>query len=69
MGQEVITCGICGLFGLFVLLYLLGFFHIVQEGYIGMYTRGGALLSGYTEPGMHFMIPIITKYNPVQLTL
>lgn len=32
-------------------------------GHIGIYTRGGALLNGYTDPGVHMMVPIITKFN------
>lgn len=65
-------------------IYLLGFVfllvitdtvHIVEEGYLGMYTRGGALIEGCnlnnlsdildTHPGYHFMMPFITNFHPV----
>jgi regulator of protease activity HflC (stomatin/prohibitin superfamily) len=42
-------------------LYFAGAFHIIDTGYIGVYKRGGALLNTWTEPGLHFMIPFITK--------
>jgi regulator of protease activity HflC (stomatin/prohibitin superfamily) len=44
-----------------VALYFAGAFHIIDTGYIGVYKRGGALLNTWTEPGLHFMIPFITK--------
>ncbi len=43
--------------------------HIVYEGHIGIYTRGGALLEGFTDPGMHFMIPLITNVHMIQVTV
>lgn len=56
-------------FGSFFFLIILGGVHIIHEGYIGVYTRGGALLRGYEEPGMTTMVPIITKYHEVQITI
>lgn len=43
--------------------YVLGVFHVVDEGHIGVYTRGGALLNTWTEPGLHYMLPIITTVS------
>jgi len=40
--------------------WLLGVFHVVDEGHIGVYKRGGALLNTWTEPGLHYMLPFIT---------
>jgi regulator of protease activity HflC (stomatin/prohibitin superfamily) len=48
---------------------MFGGIHKIPEGYIGVYTRGGALLSGYTNPGVHFMFPLMTKYHTVQITV
>jgi regulator of protease activity HflC (stomatin/prohibitin superfamily) len=48
---------------------MFGGVHKIYEGHIGVYTRGGALLKSYTEPGIHFMTPFITKYYPVQVTV
>jgi hypothetical protein len=42
-------------------LYLAGAFHVIDTGHIGVYKRGGAMLNTWTEPGLHFMIPFITK--------
>ncbi|XVF43226.1 hypothetical protein PTKIN_Ptkin02bG0023300 [Pterospermum kingtungense] len=43
--------------------------HQVPEGHVGVYWRGGALLKKITEPGFHFKMPLITQYEPVQVTL
>lgn len=42
-------------------LYLAGAFHVIDSGYIGVYKRGGAMLNDWTEPGLRFMMPFITK--------
>jgi len=42
----------------FVLLS--GGVHKIPEGHVGIYSRGGALLSGYTNPGFNFMMPTLT---------
>ncbi len=44
-------------------LYFSGAFHVIDSGHIGVYKRGGALLNAWTEPGLHFMLPFITKYH------
>ncbi|KAA0184993.1 Erlin-2-B [Fasciolopsis buskii] len=38
-------------------------------GHVGVYYRGGALLSQTSGPGYHLMIPLITTYRSVQTTL
>jgi len=43
--------------------------HKVDEGHIGVYYRGGALLQQQSEPGFHMMVPFITSYKSVQITL
>ncbi|KAF2325448.1 hypothetical protein GH714_028769 [Hevea brasiliensis] len=43
--------------------------HQVPEGHVGVYWRGGALLEIITDPGFHLKMPLITQYEPVQLTL
>jgi len=55
--------------GVFTFFILLGGIHKVHEGHIGVYTRGGALLPNPSEPGINFMLPILTKYAPVQVTM
>lgn len=56
-------------FGTLSFISIMGGIHIIHEGHVGIYTRGGALLSGYTSPGLHTMIPIITRYSEVQVTI
>ena len=41
--------------------------HTVPEGYVGIYWRGGALLTEIAEPGYHFKYPIVTNYAAVQV--
>ncbi|KAF3431580.1 hypothetical protein FNV43_RR26311 [Rhamnella rubrinervis] len=43
--------------------------HQVPEGHVGAYWRGGALLKTITDPGFHFKMPLITQYEPVQVTI
>ena len=47
----------------------MGGIHTIEEGHIGIYTRGGALLKGITEPGFHSMVPILTSYHQIQIIL
>lgn len=51
------------------LLWMAGAFHVIDSGNIGIYKRGGALLNTWSEPGLHFMVPFLTQYNQVQVTL
>ena len=43
--------------------------HRIEEGHMGVYYRGGALLNSMSSPGFHLMIPLITAYKSVQTTL
>ncbi|KAI3407537.1 PHB domain-containing protein [Psidium guajava] len=43
--------------------------HQVPEGHVGVYWRGGALLKTITDPGFHLKMPLVTQYEPVQVTL
>lgn len=43
--------------------------HKIEEGHVGVYYRGGALLSSVSSPGYHFMVPFITSFQSVQTTL
>ena len=43
------------------ILYISGAFHIIDEGHIGVYKRGGAILNSWTDPGLHTMIPFLTS--------
>ncbi|KAJ4755414.1 Erlin-2 [Rhynchospora pubera] len=43
--------------------------HQVPEGHVGVYWRGGALMKTITDPGFHMMMPLVTKFEPIQVTL
>ncbi|KAG8233253.1 hypothetical protein J437_LFUL013516, partial [Ladona fulva] len=43
--------------------------HKIEEGHVGVYYRGGALLPHTSQPGYHMMVPLITTYRAVQVTL
>ncbi|KAG0464376.1 hypothetical protein HPP92_020445 [Vanilla planifolia] len=43
--------------------------HQVPEGHVGAYWRGGALLKDITDPGFHLKLPVITQFEPIQVTL
>jgi len=43
--------------------------HRVEEGHVGVYFRGGAMLQGMSSPGFHMMIPFITTVRNIQTTL
>ncbi|XP_028397317.1 erlin-1-like [Dendronephthya gigantea] len=43
--------------------------HKIEEGHIGVYYRGGALLSSTSGPGFHIMIPFVTSFRSVQVTM
>lgn len=41
----------------------------MHEGNIAVYYRGGAILNSIAEPGWHVMLPYITSYHEVQVTV
>lgn len=43
--------------------------HKVREGYVGVYSIGGAVLSSTSDPGYHTMIPFITRFREVQISV
>eukprot|EP00285_Hemiselmis_virescens_P018072 CAMPEP_0173386036 /NCGR_PEP_ID=MMETSP1356-20130122/8631_1 /TAXON_ID=77927 ORGANISM="Hemiselmis virescens, Strain PCC157" /NCGR_SAMPLE_ID=MMETSP1356 /ASSEMBLY_ACC=CAM_ASM_000847 /LENGTH=317 /DNA_ID=CAMNT_0014342101 /DNA_START=134 /DNA_END=1087 /DNA_ORIENTATION=- len=43
--------------------------HKIEEGHVGVYYRGGALLQGYTEAGFNTKMPFITSVSQVQTTI
>ncbi|GER31852.1 erlin-2 [Striga asiatica] len=47
----------------------LSILHQVPEGHVGVYWRGGALLNSITDPGFHLKLPLITNFEPIQVTL
>jgi len=43
--------------------------HKIEEGHVGVYWVGGALLTRTTDPGLHIKLPFITTHDQVQVTL
>ncbi|CAJ0922559.1 unnamed protein product, partial [Mesorhabditis belari] len=43
--------------------------HKIDEGSVGIYYRGGALLDEISDPGYHVKIPYITTVKQVQITI
>jgi len=43
--------------------------HKIEEGHVGVYYRGGALLDSTSTPGFHMMVPFLTTFRSIQVTL
>ncbi|KAM1645216.1 hypothetical protein ACFXTN_006398 [Malus domestica] len=43
--------------------------HQVPEGHVGVYWRGCAFLKTITDPGFHLKLPLVTHFEPIQVTL
>lgn len=62
--------GVAALSVAFVLFLVVNFsLHKIDEGHVGVYYRGGALLKQTSSPGFHMMIPFITTFRSIQVTL
>jgi regulator of protease activity HflC (stomatin/prohibitin superfamily) len=51
---------VCAVFPLIIMQQGL---HTIDQGYIGVYWRGGAILDATTEPGWHTKLPFVTTYE------
>jgi regulator of protease activity HflC (stomatin/prohibitin superfamily) len=51
---------VCAVFPLIIMQQGL---HTIDEGHIGVYFRGGAILDSTSEPGWHTKLPFITTYE------
>mmetsp|Transcript_16232 Transcript_16232/g.42103 ORF Transcript_16232/g.42103 Transcript_16232/m.42103 type:complete len:319 (-) Transcript_16232:100-1056(-) len=43
--------------------------HQIDQGHVGVYFRGGALLDETAEAGYHLMIPVIDRVRSIQTTM
>ena len=43
--------------------------HIVPEGHVGVYVRGGRLLDFVSEPGLRMKIPFFTAFTAIDINL
>ncbi|XP_071105089.1 erlin-1-like [Haliotis cracherodii] len=67
MAQTVVTA--LGVVGVALAVFINFSIHKIEEGHVGVYYRGGALLSSTSDPGYHFQIPGLTTFRSVQTTL
>lgn len=68
MGSLEVLCFTFAVFIPFFAIIINGV-HKIEEGHVGVYYRGGALLDSIAEPGYHVKLPIITTYENVQVTV
>jgi len=43
--------------------------HQIPEGHVGVYWRGGKLLTRITGPGMHLRVPFLDHFEAIQVTM
>lgn len=48
---------------------MLSGFHVIDEAYVGIYYTNGILQNELADPGFHFMNPLFTKVESVQITV
>jgi len=65
MNPLAAVAGLVVLFGVIVQYSL----HRIEEGHVGVYFRGGAMLQSMSTPGFHMMIPFLTIVRNIQTTL
>ncbi len=49
--------------------YVKDSWHSVDEGHLGLYYRGGKLMPGVAQPGVHFMVPFLYRFEQVPIGL
>jgi len=65
-GKIIITASV--VVGLAILIACISdSYHKINEGYVGIYFRHGALRDRLSEPGVHFMMPFVDDYNEVKI--
>uniref|UniRef100_A0A914XCA0 Major facilitator superfamily (MFS) profile domain-containing protein n=1 Tax=Plectus sambesii TaxID=2011161 RepID=A0A914XCA0_9BILA len=68
--SDMANPGVVALVGVAVVGVLMQFaLHHIEEGHVGVYYRGGALLTQVSHPGYHLMVPFVTTFRSVQVTL
>jgi regulator of protease activity HflC (stomatin/prohibitin superfamily) len=48
-----------------IMIIIFNGIHTIDEGHVGVYYRGGALLDEISEPGYNLKLPLITTYENV----
>jgi len=71
MAGEATKCGVGAALVCFLAALIIGIaaiidgYHEIKEGYVGVYYKFGALQSGVTEPGVHFMQAFVSTYKSI----
>jgi len=62
-------CGACCccFWTIFIIVLLADSGHKIEEGYIGIYYKNGALQDGFTEPGIHFKSPFVSTVKMINV--
>lgn len=62
----IIGCGIITLLTITVsIAAIVDGYHEIEEGYVGVYYKFGALQNWVTEPGVHMMQPFVSTYRSI----
>ncbi|GBG76337.1 hypothetical protein CBR_g22084 [Chara braunii] len=69
LGVNAVVMGLFVVVVAVLAVYNFGGLHEVPEGHVGVYRRGGAVLRTISEPGFHLMMPGLTTFERVQVTL
>jgi len=59
----LIACGVAAL------ILIPAGLHIIDEGFVGVYWRGGALLNSVSRPGFNVKLPMITTFSQIQVSV
>jgi regulator of protease activity HflC (stomatin/prohibitin superfamily) len=68
MNGALICAGIV-VFVALIFPLITGGIHTIEEGHVGIYYYGGQLSKTITEPGIHVLIPLLTTYHQVQISV
>lgn len=68
MALQPVVVAVGGVFAVFAIIVQFSL-HKIDEGHVGVYYRGGALLKSTSGPGFQIMLPILTSFRSVQVSL
>lgn len=54
---------------LLFICFLFSGIHKIEEGHVGIYYRNGVLSSSLSSPGYNLMVPLITSFSSVQISV
>jgi len=66
-GMAVCICGVAVAVAAVIMGFIIASIHTVEEGYVGVYYKYGAMLDAHTLPGMHMKDPVATTMVQVMI--